>query len=113
MKTKILTVVCMGVWAVSPMAWGMEMDENHSHVKTTAVSDLTIHGSGTVKSIADNHENLRIFHDPIPLLKWPSMSMPFEVIDHELTHPLNVGDRVDFEFIQKEGKNVIVRMKKQ
>jgi Cu/Ag efflux protein CusF len=39
--------------------------------------------------------------------------MAFEVSDHELTHPLEVGDRVNFEFIQKEGKNIIVRMKKQ
>jgi Cu(I)/Ag(I) efflux system protein CusF len=91
------------------MVWGMDMSE-HSN---TAMSEQTIHASGTVKQIADNHESLRIFHDPIPALKWPSMNMPFEVIDHELTHPLSVGDRVDFEFIQKDGKNIILRMKKQ
>jgi len=113
MKTKILSAVCFGILATSPVAWGMDMGENHSHPKTTAVSQQTIHASGTIKSIADNHESVRIFHNPIAELQWPSMIMPFEVIDHELTHPLEVGDRVDFEFIQKEGKNVIVRMKKQ
>ncbi len=41
------------------------------------------------------------------------MNMPFEVVDHELTHSLEVGDKVNFEFIQKEGKNIIVRMKKK
>jgi len=88
-------------------------DEHHDHQKSVVVAEQTIHASGTVKSIADNHESLRIFHDPIPSLGWPSMNMPFEVADHELIHPLEVGDKVNFEFIQKEGKDIIVRMKKQ
>ncbi|MCX6074975.1 MAG: copper-binding protein [Campylobacterales bacterium] len=113
MKTKILSAVYIGVLTVSPMVWGMDMGENHSDPKSTVILTQTIHASGTVKSIADNHESLRIFHNPIPALGWSSMNMPFEVLDHELTDPLNVGDKVDFEFIQKDGKNVIVRMKKQ
>lgn len=88
-------------------------DEHHSHQQHSAVSEKTIHASGTVKSLDPSHESLRIFHDPIPELKWPAMNMSFEVIDHELTHPLEVGDRVKFEFIQKEGKNIIVKIKKQ
>jgi len=88
-------------------------DEYHVHPSNAAVSEQTIHASGMVKSIADNHESIRIFHDPIPSLGWPSMNMPFEVVDHGLTHSLEVGDRVDFEFIQKEGKNSIVRMHKK
>lgn len=88
-------------------------DEHHDHQKSSVIAENTIHATGTVKSIADNHESLRIFHNPIPSLGWPSMNMPFEVIDHELTHPLEVGDKVDFEFIQKEDKNIIVRMHKK
>lgn len=113
MKSKFLSVLYVGLVAISPMVWGMEMGENHNHPKDTVVSEHTIHATGTVKSIADNHESIRIFHNPIPELRWSSMVMPFDVIDHELTHPLSVGDRVDFEFIQKEGKNIIIRMKKQ
>lgn len=112
MKSKFLRSVCVGLVTLAPMVWGMDMGE-HSHPKNTVASEQTIHATGTVKSIADNHESIRIFHDPISVLKWPAMNMPFEVIDHELTHPLSVGDRVDFEFIQKDGKNIIVRMKKQ
>lgn len=88
-------------------------EESHEHTKAVVVTEQTIEASGTVKSIADNHESIRIFHDAIPSLKWPAMNMPFEVIDHELTHPLTAGDRVDFEFIQKEGKNIIVRIRKK
>lgn len=113
MKAKILSAVCFAALAVSPSVWGMDMGENHSHAKGTVVSEHTIHATGTIKAIAENHESVRIFHNPIPELQWSSMVMPFDVNDHELTHSLSVGDRVDFEFIQKEGKNIIVRMKKQ
>ncbi|MFH0710773.1 MAG: copper-binding protein [Pseudomonadota bacterium] len=89
------------------------VDEHHDHQKSAVKTENTIHATGTVKSIADNHESLRIFHNPILSLGWPSMNMPFEVVDHELTHPLEVGDKVDFEFIQKEDKNIIVRMHKK
>lgn len=114
MKSKILSTMCMGLLAVTPMVSGMEMSgENHVHPKSTVVSENTVHATGTIKAIAENHESVRIFHNPIPELRWSSMLMPFDVMDHELTHPLSVGDRVEFEFIQKDGKNIIVRMKKQ
>jgi Cu(I)/Ag(I) efflux system protein CusF len=114
MKSKFLSAVCVGLITISSTVWGMEMSgESHVHPKSTVVSENTIHATGTVKAIAENHESVRIFHNPIPELRWPSMLMPFDVIDHELTHPLSVGDRVEFEFIQKDGKNIIVRMKKQ
>ena len=112
MKTNIFRILVTLALFRGSAAFGMG-DEHHEHKQSSIVSEKTIHATGTVKSIAQNHESLRIFHDPIPELKWPSMNMPFEVRDHELTHPLEVGDRVSFEFIQKEVKSIIVRMKKQ
>jgi len=104
-------LMCMSL-GVGSSVFGMG-DEHRDHSSSESVPSKTIHASGTVKQISQNHESIRIFHDPIPELKWPSMNMQFEVIDHDLTHPLEVGDRVNFEFLQKEGKNIIVRMKKQ
>lgn len=112
MKNRVLRTLLVVWLSMGHSLFGMG-DEHHEHKQSSIVSEKTIHASGTVKQIAQNHESLRIFHDPIPELKWPSMNMQFEVIDHELTHPLEVGDRVNFEFLQKDGKNVIVRMKKQ
>lgn len=112
MRTKILKGLCWALLTFTASVSAMG-DEHQGHAKKEAIAGKTISASGTVKSIADNHESVRIFHDPIPALKWPAMNMPFDVVDHELTHPLEAGDRVNFEFIQKEGKNIIVRMKKQ
>lgn len=108
---QFISLILMAILGtISPaMAMG---DEHYDHPQNGAVIEKTVRASGTVKSIAQNHESLRIFHDPIPELKWPAMNMQFEVINHELTHPLEVGDRVNFEFVQKEGKNIIVKMAK-
>lgn len=94
-------------------AWGMDMEhmDHGDHEAVTAESSAqTIHAAGTLKSISPDHMTVRIFHDPIPELKWPAMSMEFAVGNHELVHPLHPGDRVTFEFIQKEGKNVITKI---
>lgn len=111
MIIKLVSAISCLLLGLSPAASAMG-DEHLEHASSRIITEAVIHASGTVKSIAQNHESLRIFHDPISVLKWPAMNMQFEVIDHELTHPLEVGDKVDFEFVQKEGKNIIVKIKK-
>lgn len=87
--------------------------QEHIHeMASVNTEQKSVTASGTVKSIAHDQMSLRIFHDPIPVLKWPAMNMPFEVTDHALVQPIEVGDRVSFEFIQKEGKNIIIKISK-
>lgn len=107
---KIFSFVAVAAFSLLPLM-GMG-DEHRDHASASTITEQTIHASGTVKQISQSRESLRILHDPIPELKWPSMNMQFEVIDHELTHRLEVGDRVNFEFVQKEGKYIIVKMAK-
>lgn len=109
MRTQILTLICLAGLAlpVSIMAMG---DEYPEHNENVVIADKTILASGTIKSIASDRMSLRIFHNPIAALGWPAMNMPFEVADHELVSSLHAGDKVNFEFVQKEGKNVIVKI---
>jgi Cu/Ag efflux protein CusF len=102
------------LWFLSPFLFGMGDEPHDTHIYTapSEVAGQTYNGTGKVKSIAEDHMSLRIFHDPIPELKWPAMNMRFEVIDHDLTHLLEVGDTVRFEFIQKEGKQIITKISK-
>lgn len=114
MISKKLSLLGFLLCISNSLVWGMGDEHHHDHGSSAqAVVQQTYHATGVVKSIAENHESLRIFHDPISELKWPSMNMPFEVVDHELTHPLEVGDKVEFDFMMKEGKSIIVRMKKR
>lgn len=96
----------------SPFLFGMgdEPHDAHTDAPSVDVSSHMYKGTGKIKSIAEDHRSLRIFHDPIPELKWPAMNMRFEVADHDLTYPLEVGDTVRFEFIRKEGKDIITKI---
>lgn len=84
----------------------------HSDVTAKSSEQKVVRTKGTIKSIGQDHKSLRIFHDPIPELNWPAMNMPFEVVDGEMTSSLSVGDRIYFEFIQKEGKDTIIKIEK-
>lgn len=111
MKLKLSSALLYVALGMGSLVFAMG-DEHRDHQQHSVVSEKTIHATGTVKQLAQNHESIRIFHDPIPELKWPSMNMQFEVIDHDLTHPLEVGDRVNFEFVQKDGKYIILKITK-
>lgn len=112
MQAKIFSTAVLALLSVTPMVWGMDMGEHVDHQKNAVVSENTISASGTIKSIAPDHMSVRIFHNPIAALNWPAMNMPFAVADHELLHSLQVGDKVHFEFVQKEGNDVIVKISK-
>lgn len=112
MRNKLFMALLVSGLLGSTLAFAMEGD-SHGHEKNILKGEQTIAATGTLKSIAQDHMSVRIFHNAIPALQWPAMNMPFDVVDHELVHPLEVGDRVKFEFVQKEGKNTIVRMQKQ
>ena len=59
---------------------------------------------GTYKSVgkieAIDKEEVTLSHEPIPALKWPSMTMAFKAPAVGLPKDLKVGDTVDFEFRQ-------------
>jgi Cu(I)/Ag(I) efflux system membrane fusion protein len=53
-------------------------------------------GRGVVKAI-DAH-SVTLSHEPIAALKWPAMTMPFELEKPELAKDVKPGDTVHFEF---------------
>lgn len=110
---KNLVAAC--ILAISPIAANGMGDEPHDSHQSQAhmQSNLqTYQAAGKVKSISEDRMSLRIFHDPIPELKWPAMNMKFEVADHELVRSLEAGDTVRFEFVQQDGKYMITKILK-
>lgn len=109
---KITSLFIGSLLSLSPFLFGMgdEPHDAHTYAPPAEVSSQMYNGTGKVKSIAEDHMSLRIFHDPIPELKWPAMNMRFDVADHDLIHPFEVGDTVRFEFIRKEGKQIITKI---
>lgn len=64
--------------------------------------------AGTVRKIDQSNNIVTIFHDAIPELGWPSMTMPFGVRKKELLGQFRVGEKVAFEFVIEEKNSVIV-----
>ena len=73
--------------------------------KTTA--EQTHKGSGTVKSVDAKAGNVRLAHGAIPSVKWPAMTMDFQVKDKSLYDKLVVGKKIEFAFVQ-QGSNYVV-----
>lgn len=88
---------------------GMQMEHDHaSHA--AAEAQESVEASGVVKAIVKEEKTIRIFHDPIPLLRWPAMTMVFDVSDPAMMEGISVGDRISFQFTRNGSKNTIVKI---
>ena len=59
------------------------------------------HGTGKVVAVNAASGELKLAHDPIPVLGWPAMTMGFDVVDNSQLTPLKPGDRVEFELMHE------------
>ena len=76
-------------------------DPHAGHGATPTTAAATIPVTGTVKSVDAAAGKLVIDHDPISALKWPRMTMDFQLADKTLAGTVKAGDRV--RFTMKEG----------
>jgi Cu(I)/Ag(I) efflux system protein CusF len=104
---KVSTMIGIALLSLNPMAFG------HEHHSTLEKQTMIIHATGTIKAIADTQERIRIFHNPITLLGWGAMNMPFEVKNHDLLKGLSIGDNVDFDFVQESSGDTLVGITKR
>ena len=100
MKSKLLVTVLFaiaGAGAVQAQGMkGMEMKEAKGEVhRTTGIVTRVDKGKVMIK------------HDPVPSLKWPTMTMAFAVKDKAVMDKLAKDKKIDFEFT-KEGKDYVV-----
>lgn len=67
--------------------------------------------AGIVRKIDPHNGIVIIFHSPVAVLKWPSMTMPFAVNDRALFERFKVGEKVKFEFVRDAKSDVIIGIK--
>ncbi len=67
--------------------------------KPTAANTAKRH-QGEAKVEAISRDAITLSHDPIPSMKWPSMTMDFKPPDKGLPRNVQAGDRVTFEFYE-------------
>ena len=64
---------------------------------------VTHTATGVVKKIEPNAARLTLHHDPIGVLGWPSMTMPFSVKDKKILASVRPEQKVEFDFVQAPG----------
>ena len=62
---------------------------------------------GVVKKLDPKAGTVTLAHEPVPTMKWPSMTMAFQVKDRALLEKLPEGRKVEFEF-EARGRDYIV-----
>ena len=80
---------------------GMKMDSGKS------AEDKVHKGQGSVNRIDEKTGKVNIAHGPIASLKWPAMTMDFQVKDKTVLKGVAPGQKVEFDLVQ-EGPNQFV-----
>ncbi len=72
------------------------------------------HGVGMVTAIDRKGKKVEFDHSPIKSIGWTGMKMFFDVDDRELLNEIEVGDKVNFEFIKtRDGRFVVTDVETQ
>jgi Cu(I)/Ag(I) efflux system periplasmic protein CusF len=96
---------------------GMDMkDHKGMDMKSMEGSDKKGEGqvhkaTGKVTKIDRSAGVVTIAHDPVPSMKWPSMTMAFKVKDKAMLEKLKSDAKVDFSFMQSGKDHVITDIK--
>ena len=68
-------------------------------------------GTGRITKVDAKTGELEMQHEPIPSLKWPGMTMEFEVKDPAILKGLKVGEQVDFDLADEDGSYPVVAIR--
>ena len=67
--------------------------------------------SGKVTKVDRAAGRITIAHGPVASLKWPAMTMAFEVKDKALLDKAKPGGNIEFSFVESGRKHVITAIK--
>ena len=113
MKRKIMLVAILAASlgiSTGAIAQGSMMKD--MPMMGSSMQGATHKGTGTVKKLDASRGLVTLDHGPIASMKWPSMSMEFEVADKKMLENLKAGSKVQFQFTEKsKGKYLITDLK--
>jgi Cu(I)/Ag(I) efflux system membrane fusion protein len=66
-----------------------------------SVASVGHHAEGTVDSVDAKANTITMNHGPVASLKWPAMTMEFQLANAALTKGLKPGSQVQFEFVER------------
>lgn len=63
---------------------------------------------GEVVAVDSALSKVKLKHDAVPELKWPAMTMFFNVADKALLDTVKIGDQVEFEFVKVDSGGSLI-----
>lgn len=85
----------MTIFGMQP-AFGAGHEDMHGAHSGSAAQASGIAATGEVRGVNAAAAKIKLKHDPIPSIGWPSMIMDFRVANPKLLDGLKEGDRVSF-----------------
>lgn len=117
MKNTAITTTFAAAALVASAAFAQQKTDDRKGMdmaKTPAVaaSASTVHmGTGLVRKADPKSGLVTLAHGPVKSMKWPAMTMGFQVQDKMLFDKLVVGKKIDFEFMQGSKGYVVTSVK--
>ena len=110
MKLKPIIAASMTVLALGAFIAPIQANAGNTFSKQTLMlaSNQTHHGVGTVTAIDSKTKKIELKHGPIKSIGWMGMKMFFAVDDTELLDEVEVGDKVEFEFIETRDNRYVI-----
>jgi Cu(I)/Ag(I) efflux system protein CusF len=98
-------LICMFVAILSIATAPVYANDAHHQV---ADNQKTYSAKGEVVAVDSALSKVKLKHDPVPELKWPGMTMFFNVADKSLLDTVRTGDQVEFEFVKVDGGGPLI-----
>ncbi|MDO9365333.1 MAG: copper-binding protein [Methylotenera sp.] len=93
-------LICMFVAILNIAAAPVYANDAHHQA---ADNQKSYSAKGEVVAVDSTLSKVKLKHDAVPELKWPAMTMFFNVADKSLLDTVKVGDQVEFEFVKVDG----------
>ena len=104
-----MSAVAISLVGAAPLALaqmkGMDMKDMDMKMDKKGAKGTVHKATGVVTKV--EKDKVTIKHEPVPSMKWPSMTMGFVVKDKALMEKMKKDQNVDFEFVQ-EGRDYVV-----
>jgi len=109
---KLNTIIAVSMTALALGSTVVPVQANTQNAFLTQAlmlaSNQTHHGVGTVTAIDNKAKKVELKHGPIKSIGWMGMNMFFNVEDKELLDEVEVGDKVNFDFIETRDKRYVI-----
>lgn len=98
-------LICIFLAILSIAAASVYANDAHHQA---ADNQKSYSAKGEVVAIDSALSKVKLRHDAVPELKWPGMTMFFNVADKTLLDTVKTGDQVEFEFVKVEGGGPLI-----